>query len=182
MDTKNDWISILVDAALSKARTIVEGDIGQGRRFPPIDSIIAGGIIIRGISLLDDALEEYIENNNINIPVRRPKLYDRLLKLNKLGKLDNYSDIDSWRNRRNDVGHEVNTTFTWDEADQCVASIFRELNNIGILDNYPQLNVKKVNQRIPPDQTEHNIEIKVTVTVHEGDTVYREYESRIIAG
>ena len=182
MDTKQDWINLLVDSALSKARNIVEGDIGYGRRFQPIDSIIAGGIIIRGISILDESLEEYIANNNISLPANRSRLFDRLKKLNELGLLVDYPDIDRWRNRRNDVGHEVDASFTWDEAEQCLASIYRELNNLSILDSFPKLNVKKVKQRLSPDQTEHDIELKVTVIVYGNDNIFREYESRIIVG
>ena len=96
--------------------------------------------------------------------------------------LRDHSDIDKWRDRRNDVGHEIVSEFTWDEVEDCLNEVHRELNYLRILDKYPRLKVRKTKQRLPADEAQYEIEILVTVEVYEGDHVYREYQSRITAG
>jgi hypothetical protein len=161
---------------------LVEGDLGSGSRFSGLDSILAGGIIIRAMSLLDEAVNEYLENESIELETRNPKLFHRRQKLEQLGLLQDYPDIDKWRDRRNDVGHEIESEFTWDEVEDCLNAVHRELSNLRILDKYPKLKVRKTKQRLPAEEAQYEIEILVTAQVCEGDHIYREYQSRITAG
>ena len=137
---------------------------------------------MRAMSLLDEAVSEYLENESIELGTRYPKLYHRLKKLEQLGLLNDHSDIDKWRNRRNDVGHDTDSEFTWDEVEDCLNAVHRELRNLRILDKYPRLEVRKTKQRLSADEAQYQIEILVTVQVYEGDHVYREYQSSITAG
>jgi hypothetical protein len=178
MNTKTDWQNLLIDAAIAKNQNWIQNE-HRGLRIQEVDSILASGLLIRAVSILDEAIENYINENGISVQSRNPKLYDRLKALKLEGLLVDYEDIDSWRRRRNDVGHEIAETYTWEEVDKCFSSIFRELNSLSILESYPQLNVKMTKKRVDPSEPNVLIEQQVNVVVHEGDQVFYEFGWRI---
>ena len=87
MSFHDDWINLLVDFCIAKNQQLIQSDLGKPLSLNVIDSILAGGVLIRAMSLLDEALEDYIDKNRIEIKSKFPKLFNRLQILNELGKL-----------------------------------------------------------------------------------------------
>lgn len=177
-ELNNQWINLLIDTCILRNQRMLQSDIGIGTNLNLVDSILAGGTIIRAISLLDEGLDLFIEQEGISISHRYPKLFHRLQELNRLGKITNYEDIEFWRNRRNDVGHKVNENYTWEETEKCLDAVYRELNGIGLLSKFPHLKARKTVQRVEPTEPGIAIEQKITATIYERDDIYREYEWR----
>lgn len=174
MDIKQEWENLLIDSAIAENHHWISGD-HHSLKIPEVESIVVSGLLIRAISLLDYSIEVYIDDNNIELLNRNPKLFHRLNALNNDNLLVNYEDIDSWRERRNDVGHRVNEKYEWNELKQCLLSIFRELSHLGILDKYPELSVKKTSQRVTPSKEGIQIEIDITVVVKDANKTYYQF-------
>jgi len=174
MNIKQEWENLLIDKAIAENYHWICGS-HQILKISKVDSIIVSGLLIRAISILDYSLELYINNNNIELPNRNPKLFDRLKVLNDKNVLVNYNDIDAWRIRRNDVGHRVNEEYKWDELTQCLFSIFRELNQLNILNEFPELAAKKTIQRVPPSKDGIKIEQDIIVSVHDSSKTYYQF-------
>lgn len=172
MDINNYWINLLIDIELSRNHHFVNNFKG-GITIPEIESIIVSGLLIRAISLLDEAIDSYININNIEVKTKNPKLFHRLKALHSSGLLKDYDEIDSWRSRRNDVGHKVEDIYTWEELDQCCMSIFRELKNLSILNNYPQLEFHGKKENVKPSDPSVILEkeVKIMIDSEEG-TLY----------
>lgn len=170
MALTTDWKNLLIDAAIAKQYHWITGD-GPSLCIPPVESVLVSGLLIRSVSLLDDAIEEYITSEGIQLPERNPKLHHRLLALEREGRLLVYDDIDTWRRRRNDVGHEVSETYTWEELLTCLSAIYRELHHIGLLKSFPSFEITKTVQRVPPSSPGVTIEQEVRVEVKEGSNV-----------
>ena len=178
MDTQTDWKILLIDSAIAKNQHWIQN--GQrGLRIKEVDSILVSGLLIRAVSIIDEAIEDYINANGIAVQSKNPKLFHRLKALENKGMLVNYKDIDSWRSRRNDVGHEVAETYTWEEFDKCLSSIFRELSHLAILQSFPKLEVKMTKQRVDPTEPNVHLEQRVNVVVYEGEQVFHEFGWRI---
>lgn len=177
MTTHQDWRKLLMDTSLANSYYWLLGD-HMLPRIPEVESIIVSGLLIRSVSLLDDALEEYITAREIVVPQKNPKLFDRLRALKTAQLLVNYSDIDAWRKRRNDVGHEVTETYTWGELDSCHSAIYRELHHLNILQEFPTFKVTKTIQRVSPSSPDISLEQEIWIKVSENDVVAYEIGSR----
>lgn len=170
MTLETDWKALLIDAAIAKQYHWITGD-RESLRIPAVESVLVSGLLIRSVSLLDSAVEEYIAYEGIQLPERNQKLHHRLLALEREGLLLDYSSIDAWRLRRNEVGHEVSETYTWDELEVCLSAIYRELHHIGLLQSFPSFEVNKTIQRVPPSSPGISIEQEVRVEIKEGSNV-----------
>lgn len=174
MDIKKEWENLLIDNSIAENHNWICGD-HKNLKISEVESVIVSGLLIRAISLLDCALEIYIDKNNIEIQNRNPKLFDRLKALNNANILVDYDDIDFWRRRRNDVGHKVNEVYNWNELKGCLISIFRELKNIDILDAYPEMKTEKTIQRVTPTIEGIKIEQNIIVKICDAEKVYYQF-------
>jgi len=133
------------------------------------------------MSLLDEAVEGYIVERRILVSEQNPKLFNRLCALRDAGLLVNYGDIDSWRVRRNDVGHKVADTYRWEELDACHAAIYRELSRLTILSEFPRFEVTKTIERAPPSSPNAFLEQNIRVSVAADGVVAHELHWRLRA-
>lgn len=178
------WNNLLIDVVIAKNQQWIQNG-RQGVAIDKIDSILVSGLLIRAVSILDESLIVYINTNKVLIPGKKPKLYHRLLALDKAGLLQDYSDIDRWRNRRNDVGHKISDIYTWGELDECLHSIYRELSHLCIITHFPVLAVKKTTQRVRPTKSGVSIEQEVTIIIHDEndvDNIYYQFGWRVCCG
>ena len=173
-----EWENLLVDTSIAENHNLICGD-PRTLKVDEVESIIVSGLLIRAISILDYALELFIDNNNISISHKNPKLFHRLEALKDANLLVDHADIEIWRKRRNDVGHRINEKYKWSELKQCLTSIFRELNSLNILNDYPQLKAEKVVQRVTPSEGSVKIEQAVTVTISDSQKIYSQFGWRI---
>ena len=184
MTLQDQWLNLLIDRAIAENQHWIQSD-HRALAVDEANSILAAGLIIRAVSILDEGLAEYISTNSLSTPSKTRTLNDRLQALNKAGLLLAYKDIDSWRKRRNNVGHKIAETYSWDELERCLGAIHRELFNLKILTDYPALTAKKTVQCVPPTKTGISIEQEITVTIHgkgSDDNVYHQFGWRIRVG
>lgn len=179
MTLTTDWKNLLIDAEIARNYHWIMGD-HRLLSIPLVDSIIVSGLLIRAISLLDDALDNFISDERIPVPDKNPRLYHRLRTLDLEKRLSDFEDIDHWRQRRNDVGHEVSETYTWDELERCLSAIFRELNHIELLTVFHRFEVRKTIQRVP--QSNHRLSQQVLLEVIEGDEIIKSFQWRVRSG
>ena len=166
------WTNLLVDVCIAKNHRMLQGDIGSVTPIKKVDSILAGAMILRAISLLGEALENFVEVHKISVKARNPNLYHRLKALDDYGHLLDYDDIDSWRDRRNDVGHEVDEKYEWTEVDACLASVYRELEHLGILSEFPDLHARKTKERATESESGALFEQQITVEIYSASKVF----------
>ena len=173
MATDRDWRNLLIDTALAKNYYWLLGE-HRSPRLPAVESIVVSGLLIRSVSLLDDAVEQYIAAQNILVPDRSPKLFHRLRALHTAQLLLDFADIDAWRERRNDVGHEVTDTYSWEELHSCHSAICRELQHLNIVHEFPVLEVNKTVEVVSPSSPEVALEQQIRVVVSENGVVAHE--------
>lgn len=168
-----DWRNLLIDTALAKSYYWLLGE-HRSPRVPVVESITVSGLLIRSVSILDDAVEGYIDAQNIVVPDRNPKLFHRLRALNAEQLLVNFSDIDAWRQRRNDVGHQVTDTYSWDELQSCYEAIYRELHHLNLIHEFPKFEVTKTVERVSPSSPDVKLEQQIRIKVSENGVVAHE--------
>ncbi len=178
---ETDWINLLVEVCIARNQSWLQND-HNGIKLKEVESILAGGLILRAISILDDSLESYIANNNISIKSSNPKLYHRLEALNNAKILIDFKSIDYWRSRRNEIGHELNNYYKWNDVDTCLNAIYTELNNIKLLKHFPILEATKTIERVEPTKLGVIIEQDVIVKIHEVDSIYHTFSWKIRIG
>ena len=172
--TKQYWINLLIDRCIAKNHRLLSGGMGQALQLDVTDSIMAGGLLLRAMSLLDDALNDFISTNNLLPSKENKSLANRLKGLNSQGRLANFSDIDSSRDRRNSVGHDVEENYSWDELDQCFDAVYCELSHLNILSGFPEMKARLETKRVEPTKDGVVIEQNITLTVYEDTTVYHQ--------
>ncbi len=175
-----DWRNLLIDTAIAKSYYWLLGQ-HMSPRIPAVESITVSGLLIRSVSLLDDALDSYIVAQNIVVPERNPKLFHRLRALNSAQLLVNFSDIDAWRQRRNDVGHNVTDTYSWEELQLCFEAIYRELDHLNVIHEFPKFEVTKTIERVSPTSPNVMLEQLISVKVLENGVVAHEFGWRLQA-
>ena len=180
MATDLDWRNLLIETAIAKNYYWLASN-HRAPRIPVVESITISGLLIRSVSILDDAVEEYITSENIVVPNRNPKLFHRLQALNTAQLLVNYSDIDAWRQRRNDVGHKVTDTYSWEELQLCYEAIYRELHHLNLMHEFPNFEVTKTIDRVSPSSPNVNLEQLISVKVTENGVVAHEFSWRLQA-
>ena len=180
MNLTAEWTNLLIDSALARNYRWLIGE-HVALRLHEVESITVSGLLIRSVSLLDETVEDYIADRGILLTERNPKLFHRLRALRDAGLLVDYDDIDSWRARRNDVGHKVADTYSWEELDACQAAIYRELSHLHILSEFPRFEVTKTIERVPPSSPNVFLEQNIRVTVTENGIVAHELRWRLQA-
>ena len=116
MNPARQWNNLLIDSALARNYYWLVGYY-VSLQLPEFESITVSGLLIRSMSLLDEAVQDYIAEHGILMATLNPKLFHRLRALRDAGLLVDYDDIDFWRVRRNVVGHKVADMYRWEELD-----------------------------------------------------------------
>lgn len=178
MNPAAEWINLLIDSALARNYRWLAGT-HVALRLPEVESITVSGLLIRSMSLLDETVDGYIAERGISVAERSPKLFHRLRALRDAGLLVDYDDIDSWRARRNDVGHKVADTYRWEELDACQAAIYRELTHLNMLSEFPRFEVTKTIECVPPSSPNVSLEQSIRVTVAANGVVAHELRWRL---
>lgn len=129
-DQKEAWHLFSMNVEVCRNQHLMNM-VGGGVRNPLLHSILAGVFTINLASLLDDALEEYIQANVMPGPHNR--LFDRINMLGGAGRLKDAAALHDLRSRRNDLGHQPNEQGDWKQLDQDIGLVHSELHHLGIL-------------------------------------------------
>jgi hypothetical protein len=89
--------------------------------------------VINIATLLNEALEKYINTNFLVSRKVIGSLEQKINYLDKLAKLNSAGRLHEIRNKRNQYAHELESYSTWEEMDAILKDVEDELRNLGIL-------------------------------------------------
>jgi len=99
--------------------------------YPNMDKVIPSLYFITIVSLLDELLDLYIQNNFPG--AKKQGLDKRITFLQDEGKLVDGQRLHHVRKNRNMYAHEFGKYATWEETDNLFVIIEKELKHLGIL-------------------------------------------------
>ena len=106
---------------------------------PLLDSLLPSILHLRVVSILDEALELYIDDNEIRWPPEKKRdLFNRITMLGEQGVLRDIAECNRIRDKRNKLAHEAGEFATWDDLHKCVDSVEVELRNLGYVSDRPR--------------------------------------------
>jgi hypothetical protein len=140
-DIHKAWARLAQDIELARYYFhIYSLDGGPAAPNPFLDELLASLCFVRLVSLLDDALEEYIAADTAIPRPKRPVLNDRIDTLQAAGRLTpkEATDLHGLRQWRNIVAHELQPTYLdWKLLDQSVAIAGDVLRRLGLVATLP---------------------------------------------
>ncbi len=135
-------------------------------------SFIASSFYIRMVSLLDDALREYIDTASLPRPEKyRECLYWRIKVLGKNERLLDANQLHRIRERRNEIAHEAEAKTDWQEVSSDLRVVHAELENLGLVGRMPRYEV--FGERTPIASEDPGVFFTdcLTCGVKEGDVI-----------
>jgi hypothetical protein len=105
-------------------------------RNPLLDQLLPSLLLIRAVSILDDALHFELDAQGMKLPQGQYKdnLKGRIAILGDSGRISNTGNLQELRCRRNELAHDISVSATWDElsvAVDLVDTTLRELTFTG---------------------------------------------------
>lgn len=133
----NAWWKFLLEATLARQHQKVNFEHIQGSSPNPIlDSLLPSLLTLRAVTILDEAMQVYIEHHGPKPPKSyKPSFAGRIDYLSDQKRITNSADLHHLRERRNALAHEANAQTTWGDFDRdidIVESALRELGCVGV--------------------------------------------------
>jgi hypothetical protein len=142
-DYRTPWKRLLQEVELARNYHWPYALIGVGRTFrnPIIEAMLPSLLFVRLVSLFDEALTDYLENQTIHWPPKtKQDLNGRIALLDGAGRLLNAASLHVLRKRRNLLAHNGNPKpVTWDELSDALKTIGGELLNLNVIDGVADL-------------------------------------------
>ena len=127
-----------LELARNYSRPYLLVSLGPIIRNPILEVILPSLLYIRMVSLFDDGLISYIDNNNLSMPKRyRPDLNGRINFLSDNALIKAADKCHRIRERRNSIAHKTSAKATWNEIDTDISIIEEELHNLGLIGQRP---------------------------------------------
>jgi len=98
--------------------------------YPGMDTFIPTMSLIYLVSLLNDALDEFIQQNQLGPATN---LFQKIELLHARGLLADSARLHAIRELRNDCAHDPNKFIRWADFDKCYESIRSELRHLGLV-------------------------------------------------
>ena len=139
-DLNNAWRRVLAMIELAKNHAKVHAlDTGHAMPNPLLDRLLPSLLFINLVSLLDEALEVFLEVKHMTLPKGyKQDLFHRIKYLNQEGHLKDSAGLQGLREKRNDIAHKE-VYATWTEVEHAIAKIedeLQELRFVGTRPNY----------------------------------------------
>lgn len=153
-------------------------------RNPVIDRLVPSLLLIKGTSILHQALREEISARNLATPKKyHSTLEEDINLLAQCGSLaDEKTALHSVRARRLDAAHGTEHMLTWTELEADIATIERALHRLGLVSPRPALDIYYGRSRVK-DSPDQNIVMvlrhRFGVTENGQLTDYFEWESHV---
>jgi hypothetical protein len=114
--------------------------IGHTYRNPLVEHLLPALLLVKGTSLLDEALEEFVENQPRDMPRKyRRNLEGRISFLADCGVLPNAKELHEVRKTRNDLAHDSNARITWESLESAINIIENTILALGFIRPRPKL-------------------------------------------
>jgi hypothetical protein len=110
-------------------------------RNPMLDQLLPSLLLIRAVSILDDALQLELDAQGIKLPQGRYRnnLEGRIAILGDNGRLSATDKLQDLRVRRNELAHDVSVFATWEEVSVAVDLVDTTLREFTIAGPRPTL-------------------------------------------
>ncbi len=144
---EQSWRKFLMDVELAKNYQVV-AVLGMTGGVPSpanqlLEVLLPSLLYMRLGLILDEALDEYIDNNGLTITGRQD-FYGRICFLAGQGRLRDATRLHAIRTRRNELAHETTaydasqpTACGWSELDQAIITADSELQHLGLVGARP---------------------------------------------
>lgn len=136
-DLNGNWKRLVQDIELARNYPRSSTD-AESARNPVLDTLLPSLLYIEAVSLLDDAMDAWLQQKSLTLPKDYKWLNGKLKFADSKKILSNYKDLDRIRDRRNDLGHEIGKRVDWSELDNDVSIIQTELLTLGLIDQVPK--------------------------------------------
>ena len=112
---------------------------GSVARNPILERVLPSLLYVKMVSLLDDALQEYVASHELEAPKRYPdSLGGRIGLLGDSGTLGDPAQLRSIKDRRNELAHEVKEHANWEELEGALQAVHNELQGLGLVGSRPE--------------------------------------------
>ncbi len=116
---------------------------GKYELDPIADNLMPLLLYVRMVAVLDKALREYISINSLRIAKTKnynDALHGRINTLNDQKLLLNFFDLDRIRKTRNEIAHQIQPKISWEDLENDLNIIERELQHLEMIGDRPNYN------------------------------------------
>jgi len=114
--------------------------IGRTFRNPLVEHLLPALLLVKGVSILDEALEQVIEVQALEMPRNyRKNLEGRISFLANRGALNNADELHRVRRTRNDVAHDPDARIDWLGLESAIREIEHALTALALVGKRPKL-------------------------------------------
>ncbi len=188
-DVNESWRWLLQETLLARNAFRLGSIIGPAVHKPVLDLLFPSLLLVRAVSLMDEALADYIDGKGYAVPKKYgTTLHGRLSFLDDQGDLSYSQNLRGLKDRRNGIAHRSttpgtahSTAVTWDELDQAlgvVEAVLQKLNLIGPRPNlefFWERDADLYPDEPPPDKPTIRVTHHYRYGVREGDVKLVEF-------
>jgi hypothetical protein len=140
LDVKQGWRRFLMYVELTRNYWRVYLMTGATtHRNPLLEDLLPAVLYINMVSLLDEALEVYIDVQDIEVPRGyRNTLKDKIDLLAGAGAVINADTLHDIRKKRNTLAHELTGQITWEVLDTDRSEVESTLRELSLVDASPE--------------------------------------------
>lgn len=140
-DILNGWYGLLREIELAKNHKManVITSLGPPAPNPILDYLLPSLLFIKMVSLLDEALDFYIDAQALTMPRSyRGDLNGRINFLNDHSILTSAASLHDIRTKRNQLAHQMSHQgLTWEVLDNDLNTVETELQHLGLVGDRP---------------------------------------------
>ena len=146
-DIQYAWRWVLQENMLAKNSHRIDNPMRPQVSQLILNAIVPSLCYIRTVSFFDEALAQFVDDNQLDSKTYRNNLDGRLQLLNARSKIKNFEKMISIKNRRNHLAHRsavpesyAQVSISWADVDEVIDAIEAELQNLGLIDQRPNFN------------------------------------------
>ncbi len=143
--TAKSWEKFFVEYFMAKNYKfphMLASGFGITPNNPILDSLLPTLLFINMVSVFDEAMDEYMENNGLTLPPGYKNTFKgKIDYFRACNLLNDYAAVDRIRGIRNEIAHESNRTIDWKTLDDQVLIIEKELKKLNFIQRSPDLDL-----------------------------------------
>lgn len=137
-DIYNSWLRLLREATMApRYADLYTAEFGPLVPNPLLDFLLPNLLFVKVMSVLDEALEFYIDNTSSLSGVNNKKLFDRINVLDNMGLISDVTALHDLRKLRNDIAHETIVQIDWLKLENAINTVEKQLQQLGFVGDRP---------------------------------------------